>query len=155
MVVGDKIKLVKPFGTFDNVGEVCDVVGIFKVGEIYFKYGGGYTGIMSYDDFEKYFELVPAENKVEKKKHEWTEWKDRTFDFYDPIENYFIGVDVEWRTDNEKRVQVRVKDNPQIRSCSSCYKDDEFSVHDGYLLAMYRLYPKWVKTVIDDYAKSL
>ena len=155
MVVGDKIRLVKPFGTFDNIGEICEVANILCTGEIYFRHNKG-VGIMSYEKFEEYFELVPTENKVvEKKKHEWTEWKDRLSDFYNPIEDEFIDVDLEWRTDNEKRVQVRMKDDPQLKSRSSCYKDDEFFIRNGYDLAKCRLYVKWVSKVIDDYAKSL
>ena len=155
MIVGDRIKLVKPFGKFTNVGEICDVVAIFKAGEIYFKYGNGYTGVMSYDEFEEYFELVSTENKVEKKKHEWTEWEDVSTDFYNPINDEYIDIKLEWRTDNEKRVQVRIKNYPQLRSRSSCYKDDKFSKINGYNLAKYRLYAKWVSKVIDDYAKTL
>lgn len=155
MIVGDRIKLVKPFGKFTNVGEICDVVAIFKAGEIYFEYGNGYTGVMSYDEFEKYFELVPAENKAEKKKHEWTEWKDVTTTFWNPTDTLNKEIILEWRTDNKKRVQVRVKDNPHLRSRSSCYKDDKFSEQSGYYLAKSRLYVKWVIKLIDDYAKSL
>lgn len=108
---------------------------------------------MSYDEFERYFELV----QVEKKKHEWTEWEDDLFhsDFYNPITDKHVHVKLELRTDNEKRVQVRVKDDPQLRSRSSCYKDDKFSVTDGYDLAKYRVYIKWLSKVVDEYAKSL
>lgn len=157
MVVGDKIRLVRPFGVLDNVGAVYNVVAIFKAGEIYFEYGNGYTGVMSYDEFERYFELVSVENKVEKKKHEWSEWKDvlSPSGFYDPTTDKHVNVVLEWRTDNEKRVQVRMKDNLQLRSRSSCYKDDKFSVTDGYDLAKYRVYIKWLSKVVDDYAKSL
>lgn len=153
MVVGDKIKLVKPFGTLTEVGEVCEVANILSTGEIYFRHNKG-VGIMSYEKFEEYFELVPVENKVEKKKH-WIPWEDRVSEFYNPVEDDFVDVDLEWRTDHEKRVQVRVKNEPQLRSRSNCYKDDEFCAHDGFLLAKYRLYPKWVSKVIEDYAKSL
>lgn len=157
MIKGDKIKLVKPMGAFTNVGEICEVVNVQNGGVISFKFGGGkHLGCMSYDEFERYFELVPVENKkVEKKKHEWTPWEDRFSDFYNPIRDDFIDVDLEWRTDNEKRVQVRMKDDPQLRSRSSCYKDDKFSVTDGYDLAKCRLYIKWLSKVVDEYAKSL
>lgn len=157
MVVGDKIRLVRSFGVLDNVGAVYNVVAIFKAGEIYFEYGNGYTGVMSYDEFERYFELVSGENKVEKKKHEWTEWKNVSLlqGFYNPITDKHVNVILEWRTDSKKRVQVRMKDDPQLRSCSSCYKDDKFSVNNGYDLAEYRVYIKWLSKVVDEYAKSL
>lgn len=133
------------------------MVDIFEAGEIYFEYGNGYTGVMSYDDFEKHFELVQVEKKIEKKKHEWTEWKDVSLlpGFYDPIAGKHVNVILEWRTDNKKRVQVRMKDNPQLRSRSSCYKDDKFSVYNGYSLAKRRVYIKWLSKVVDEYAKSL
>lgn len=156
MVVGDKIRLVKPFGVLTKIGEVCEVANILSTGEIYFRHNKG-VGIMSYEKFEEYFELVPVENKVEKKKHEWTEWKDNFLpsDFYNPITDKHVHVNLEWRTDNEKRVQVRVKDDSQLRSRSSCYKDDKFSVNNGYDLARGRVYIKWLSKVVDEYAKSL
>ena len=98
--------------------------------------------------------MVTEENKVEKK-HEWTEWGDVNTVFYLPISQVFINVTLEWRTDNEKRVQVRMKDEPQLRSRSSCYKDDEFDIYDGFRIAEYRLYVKWVTKVVNRYIKSL
>ena len=156
MVLGDKIRLVKPFGTLTNIGEICMVTGFSATGEIYFQPKDYRAGIMSYADFEKYFELVSTENKVEKKKHEWTEWQPEDDDFYNPITDEFERIGLEWRTDNEKRVQIRVMESePQIKSRSSCYKDDRFSVYDGFTLAKYRLYVKWVTKLIDDYTKTL
>ena len=154
MVIGDKIKLVKPFGTLTEVGEVCEVANILSTGEIYFRHNKG-VGIMSYGKFEEFFELVSTDNKVEKKKHEWAKWQPTDSSFYNPVTDIFEAIELEWRTDNEKRVQVRMKNDRQIRSRSSCYKDDKFSVADGYFLAKYRLYIKWVSKVVDDYKKSL
>lgn len=156
MIKGDKIKLVKPMGAFTNMGEICEVVDVQNGGVISFKFGGGkHLGCMSYDEFERYFELVSVENKVEKKKHEWAKWQPTDTSFYNPVTDIFEVIELEWRTDNEKRVQVRMKNDRQIRSRSSCYKDDKFSVADGYFLAKYRLYIKWVSKVVDDYVKSL
>lgn len=158
MIKGDKIKLVKPMGAFTNVGEICEVVNVQNGGVISFKFGGGkHLGCMSYDEFERYFELVSVENKVEKKKHEWTEWKDVSLlpGFYNPITDKYVNVILEWRTDNKKRVQVRMKDDPQLRSRASCYKDDKFSVYNGYDLARRRVYVKWLSKLVDEYAKSL
>ena len=156
MIKGDKIKLVKPMGVFTNMGEICEVVDVQNGGVISFKFGGGkHLGCMSYDEFERYFELVSVENKVDKKKHEWAKWQPTDTSFYNPVTDIFEVIELEWRTDNEKRVQVRMKNDRQIRSRSSCYKDDKFSVADGYFLAKYRLYIKWVSKVVDDYKKSL
>jgi hypothetical protein len=53
---GDKIKLVKPMGVFTNVGEICEVVSVDS-NAISFKFGNGmHLGIMSVDEFERYFE---------------------------------------------------------------------------------------------------
>lgn len=154
MVVGDKIKLVKPFGTLTEVGEVCEVANILSTGEIYFRHNKG-VGIMSYGKFEEFFELVSTDNKVEKKKHEWTKWQQTDASFYNPVTDIFEVIGLEWRTDNKKRAQVRIKNYPQLKSCSSCYKDDKFSINNGYDIAKYRVYIKWLSKVVDEYAKSL
>ena len=63
MTKEDKIKLVKPMGAFTNVGEVCDIVDISEDGIISFKFGEGvHLGCMSYDEFERYFEIVEGEH---------------------------------------------------------------------------------------------
>lgn len=63
MTKEDKIKLVKPMGAFTNVGEVCDIVDISEDGIISFKFGEGvHLGCMSYDEFERYFEIVEGED---------------------------------------------------------------------------------------------
>lgn len=54
----DKIKLVKPMGVFNNIGEICEVTDVSEDGVISFKFGGSHLGCMSYDEFEKYFELI-------------------------------------------------------------------------------------------------
>lgn len=63
MTKEDKIKLVKPMGAFTNVGEVCDIVDISEDGIISFKFCEGvHLGCMSYDEFERYFEIVEGED---------------------------------------------------------------------------------------------
>lgn len=56
-----KIKLKKPMGCFDNLGEVCEIVKI-NVGEnvINFKFGedGAHLGVMSGDELNKYFDVI-------------------------------------------------------------------------------------------------
>ena len=58
MIKGDRIKLVKKMGVFDNIGEICEVTDIQKGGVICFKFGGCHLGCMSFDEYEKYFEKV-------------------------------------------------------------------------------------------------
>ena len=61
MTKGDLIRLVKPMGVFDNVGEICEVTDVSEDGVISFRFGGSHLGCMSYNEFEKYFELVEEE----------------------------------------------------------------------------------------------
>lgn len=58
---GNEIRLIKPMGVFDNIGEVCEVTDVSEDGVISFKFGGCHLGCMSYNEFEKYFELVEKE----------------------------------------------------------------------------------------------
>lgn len=58
---GNEIRLIKPIGVFDNIGEVCEVTDVSEDGVISFKFGGYHLGCMSYNEFEKYFELVDKE----------------------------------------------------------------------------------------------
>lgn len=61
MTKGDLIRLVKPMGIFDNIGEVCEVTDVSEDGVISFRFGGSHLGCMSYNEFEKYFELAEEE----------------------------------------------------------------------------------------------
>lgn len=65
MIKGDEIKLVAPMGVFDNIGEICEVTDVSEDGIISFKFGGCHLGCMSYNEFEKYFELVEIKEIVE------------------------------------------------------------------------------------------
>lgn len=60
MIKGDKIKLIRKMGVFDNIGEICEVTDVTDDGVICFRFGenGVHLGCMSYNEFEKYFELV-------------------------------------------------------------------------------------------------
>ena len=61
MTKGDLIRLVKPMGVFDNIGEICEVTDVSEDGVISFRFGGSHLGCMSYNEFEKHFELVEEE----------------------------------------------------------------------------------------------
>lgn len=65
VIKGDKIKQVNEIMGFNYVGEEFEVVGV-DMGVISFSCSMG-TGVMSYDELEKYFEKV-----VEIK---WSEWE--------------------------------------------------------------------------------
>lgn len=65
MTKGDLIKLIKPMGVFDNVGEVCEVIDISDNELINFRFGSNNLGYMSHDEFERYFEFVEIEADLE------------------------------------------------------------------------------------------
>ena len=65
MTKGDSIRLVKPMGVFNNIGEVCEITDVSEDGVISFRFGGSHLGCMSYNEFEKYFELVEIEEEIE------------------------------------------------------------------------------------------
>lgn len=67
-----KIKLKKPMGCFDNLGEVCEIVKIdTDENVINFRFGvdGVHLGVMSGDELEKYFEVI--EPAVAPDDYEW------------------------------------------------------------------------------------
>ena len=69
MIKGDRIKIVKKMGVFDNIGEICEVTDIQEGGVICFKFGGCHLGCMSFDEYEKCFEKVE-----EPVKRTWSKW---------------------------------------------------------------------------------
>ena len=56
---GNTIRLVKPMGAFKNVGELCPVTEVDNTA-IVFRFGKVHLGCISYDEFDKYFELVTS-----------------------------------------------------------------------------------------------
>lgn len=95
MIKGDRIRLKAKKGVFDNIGEVCEVTDISDGGVICFKFGNGsHLGCMSFDEYEKYFELV--EKEKEPVKRVWTKWKPYYLHFYD-TNGYAIDLDALFR----------------------------------------------------------
>lgn len=153
MIKGDKIKLVKPMGEFTNVGEVCEVVKVDEDGVISFRFGRNrvHLGCMSYNEFEKYFELV---EKEEPKKSEWSEWSEYWIsytDFDDTRRTILIS-----ERDNGKKVQIKgMVRNKLVKSEATCHKDDKFLIAKGSELARRRLIVKILKYKTEQYAKNM
>lgn len=151
MIKGDKIKLVKPMGVFTNVGEICKVVNVDENGVISFKFGknGMHLGYMSYNEFEKYFELV-SENK-----REWSDWKLETL-HYKKLGGFHISITIYYRH-NGKNVQVRYNygDRMFIKAEASCHEVDEFDFDKGFKLAKYKLVVKLLQKEVEDFAKTM
>jgi hypothetical protein len=144
LIKGDKIKLVKPMGCFDNIGEVCEVVNISEDAVVSFRFGGVHLGCMSYNEFEKYFE------KVVNIKRDWTKWLERKVGYYN-IDNDFVYATVEYRH-NGLRVQVKCGD---LRARSSCHKNDIFDLNKGLKVATARLMIKILNEEVKEMSKNI
>lgn len=146
MIKGDKIRLVKKMGVFDNIGEICEVTDIQEGGVICFRFGGCHLGCMSYDEYEKYFEKV--EMSVKKP---WSEWKV----IYD---SHLIDINGKERRftyqvrENGKEVQVRCG---SLKAKSTCCKDDSFDFSKGLELAEKRLIVKYLDNQVKEFAKRM
>ena len=64
MIKGDKIRLIKKMGILDKIGEEYEIIDISKEGVISFRFDDCNLGYMSYDEYEKYFELVETNEKI-------------------------------------------------------------------------------------------
>ena len=151
MIKGDKIKLSAPMGVFTNVGEICEVVNVSDDGVISFKFGknGMHLGCMSYNEFEKYFELI------QESKHKWSEWKTERL-FYKNLGGSHVSTIIRCRH-NCKKVQVKYNcgNDVFITAESSCHKEDEFIFDKGLKLAKYRLVVKLLQKEVEDFAKTM
>lgn len=116
---GNEIRLIKPMGVFDNIGEVCEVTDVSEDGVISFKFGGCHLGCMSYNEFEKYFELVEKE-VLEKESDEDADFKAENKEVYELIE---------WCKENDKPfypklyLNVLEKRNSITQSILGMYKN--------------------------------
>ena len=145
MIKGDRIKLVKKMGVFDNIGEICEVTDIQEGGVICFKFGGCHLGCMSYDEYEKYFEKV--ETPV---KRTWSEWNVNEIKFTD-INGKDVRCNYLYRT-NEKKVQIRCG---AFKAEATCCKEDEFDFEKGLALAKSRLIVKYLDNQVKSFAKAM
>lgn len=151
MIVGDKIRLVKKMGVFDNIGEICEVTDIQDSGVICFKFGGGqHLGCMSYDEYERYFE-----NVEEPVKREWSEWKHEPICFIS-LHNNNLAFNGRYRT-NGKKVEFKVcfTKREAIKTSATCCLDDEFNIKKGLDLAKKRFIVKYLDQQVKDIAKEM
>lgn len=116
---GNEIRLIKPMGVFDNIGEVCEVIDVSEDGVISFKFGGCHLGCMSYNEFEKYFKLVKKEVPEEESDE----------DADSMAENKEVYELIEWCKENDKPfypklyLNVLEKRNSITQSILGMYKN--------------------------------
>lgn len=145
MIKGDRIKLVKKMGVFDNIGEICEVTDIQEGGVICFKFGGCHLGCMSYDEYKKYFEKV--ETPV---KRTWSEWNLEEISFTDINGKTKIGH-YRYRN-NGKKVQVKCGG---FKAEATCCRDDVFDLEKGLALAKSRLIVKYLDNQVKSIARAM
>ena len=146
MIKGDRIKLVKKMGVFDNIGEICEVTDIQEGGVICFKFGGYHLGCMSYDEYEKYFEKV--ETPV---KRTWSKWSLPFEMTFSDIRDGKRTISYQSRT-NRKKVQVR---SGVFKAEATCCKDDVFDFEKGLTLAKSCLIVKYLDNQVKSIAKAM
>lgn len=140
MIIGDKIKLVKPMGAFINVGEICPVTDI-KDGLIEFTFSSGkHLGYMSYNEFEKYFVYATEEAEEKKTRRSWTDWTPTEIEIRVP-DGGSIRTRVLYRN-NGKIVQGKMLG---YKAKASCHKDDIFKIEMGLEIVKQRLIGKYLK----------
>ena len=125
LVKGDKVKLVKSIGLFNCIGTVFDVKHISDDGTILIECevnGFAGRGIMSYDEYEKYFEKVKDNTKG--KWSEWTEYKD---------------TGLKYKTNGKT---VIVKDGWGYKASASCSPYDKFCLETGIDICRKRIMVK-------------
>lgn len=153
IVRGSKIKLVKPMGVFDKIGEICEVVRVDENAIITFKCSIGY-GCMSYDELDRYFEVEDNKELKNKFKRQWTDWKYDSFIYYNfegnscvvPVKYRNNGKIVDLRTDWENATE----DKPNLKAKATCNKNDKFDFDSGLDLADNRMQIKFLKRKLED-----
>lgn len=145
MIKGDKIKLIRKMGVFDNIGEICEVADVTDDGVICFRFGenGVHLGCMSYNEFEKYFELV---------NNKWTGWTKSNIGYYNLDKSYCL-MPIEYRHNN-KIFQMRTIDK-SLKSIAVCNKCDSFDFDKGFNLVKRRLIIKILQSELDEYRRSM
>lgn len=126
--------------------------------------------IMSYDEYEKYFEKVIEPEVVEEPKPTWTEWRTvENSEIYKMLHSldeefyivkylkHFINMShttIETRN-NGKKTDVRIHLHKYIKSTSTCNKAfDEFDEVTGIQVALLKLFPKILTYYSNTYIQS-
>lgn len=164
LMKGSKIKMVKQVPGFSlETGTVFTVDDITEGMVIQFSCFMG-AGIMSWDEFNRYFEEFHEESK---KKEEWSDWKligelghitsnIPSGDIAESLECDSVAV---WVRQKGRMIQVRlmldpgsslVEDCISVKATAKCSPYDEYDFRKGYYLALSRAMDKLSKEIIGE-----
>lgn len=148
MTKGDKIKLIKPLGILDNIGEVYTVTRVTDSGFV-FK-SETVCGYLTLDEFSEYFTLV-NKKKEEHSERKWTKWNPCGYIELPENDIWFASKWPVVMRSNGHRVCVKAKTpyGGTITAHASCSPLDKFDVKKGEQLAKARLYPKAYKLLTE------
>ena len=132
LVKGDKIKLIKAIPGFDKVGDIFEINEILEGGMIRLDCSYG-TGLMSYSEFEGYFEKI--------KTRKWGEWF------------YWVRADGHYlyRT-NGKKIELKIGDLKVSASCNDC---DVFQLREGLNLCLARIRVKQAQLALNQLLRTM
>ena len=184
VMVGNVVKMVNPIVGYEMLNGMKFKITDIREGVVYFTYDKSNalstimygSGAMSFNEFEKHFEIVKEESVEEKTVREWTRWtglnvKQMLDDICGRIEccsvcehcPYTTICDVYknigyivYRT-NTKKTEVRcvLNDGTMIKSYASCHKADEFNLDMGLSVAIARLSMKLAEYNFKQYVNSI
>lgn len=182
LMVGDVVRMVNPILGYEMLNGVKFKVTDIKGDAVYFTYDKSNStstimygsGIMSFNEFEKHFEIVKEESNKRRAVREWTEWKD--FDIRQMLDNcgmeycqscnncpygticnaYHRIAYMVYRT-NTKKTEVRCvfDDGTMIKSYAACHREDDFNPDIGLSVAIARLSVKLAEYNFKKYAASI
>lgn len=184
VMVGNVVKMVNPIVGYEMLNGMKFKVTDIREGVVYFTYDKSNalstimygSGAMSFNEFEKHFEIVKEEPVEEKPVRKWTEWKELNAEVYvnnkcggyDGYRFYCVdcpyialcdvadGVHIMYRT-NTKKTEVRcyLPDGERIKSYASCHRADEFNLDTGLDVALARLSLKIAERNFKKYTDSI
>ena len=161
LMKGSKIKMVKRVPGFSlETGTVFTVDDIAEGMTIQFSCSMG-AGIMSWDEFNRYFEEFHEESKP---KEEWSEWQYVGGLYHDLSECVFAHVDILceheiriYHRQKGRMIQIKlmydpgtgiVEDEISVKATAKCSPYDEYDFRKGYYLALSRAMDKLSKEII-------
>lgn len=133
---GMKVRLVRPMGMFDNVGEICEIINIYD-DIIFFNFGENkiHLGGVSRDDFENYFEVYKEPKKEYVKAPTVTQKQ---------IDEIMDDADITVNTTYDKCTVVSVKlpNGFVITESSACVSPENYDKDMGVDICMNKIINK-------------